>query len=58
VLADEEPSAFRLTPDRFSWRGQGCDGEKVAQVRRDLFTSFGTCSVQEPVDHLTEMGIL
>jgi hypothetical protein len=58
VLADEEPSAFRLTADRFSWRGQGCDGEKVAQVRRELFSSFGSCSVQEPLDHLKAMAIL
>ena len=58
VLADEDPAAFRLTPERFSWRGQGCDGEKVAEVRRDLFTSFGSCSVQEPVDELEKLGIL
>ena len=58
VLADEEPSAFRLIADRFAWRGQGCDGERVAQVRRELLTSFGSCSVQEPVDHLKEMAIL
>lgn len=58
VLADEERGAFRLTADRFSWRGQGCDGAKVAHVRRELFTSFGSCSVQEPVDHLEQMGLL
>lgn len=58
VLADEDPAAFRLTPERFSWRGQGCDGEKVAEVRRGLFTSFGSCSVQEPVDELEKLGIL
>lgn len=58
VLADEEPSAFRLTTDRLAWRGQSCDGATVAQVRRELFTSFGSCSVQEPVDHLKEMKIL
>ena len=58
VLADEEPSAFRLTAERFSWRGQGCGPDTVAEVRRHLFTSFGSCSVQEPVDHLKEMAIL
>jgi hypothetical protein len=58
VLADEDPAAFRLTPERFSWRGQGCDGETVARVRRELFTSFGSCSVQEPVDELRALGML
>ena len=58
VLADEDPGAFRLTPERFSWRGQGCGPEKVAEVRSGLFASFGSCSVQEPVDDLRKMGIL
>jgi len=58
VLADDDPSAFRLTPERFSWRGQGCDGAKVAEVRRGLFTSFGSCSVQEPVEELQKLEIL
>lgn len=58
ILEDGDPGAFRLTPERFSWRGQGCDGETVARVRRELFASFGSCSVQEPVDELRGMGIL
>jgi hypothetical protein len=58
VLADDDPSAFKLTPDRFSWRGQGRDADGVARVRRELFASFGSCSVQEPVDGLRELGIL
>ena len=58
VLADEDSGAFRLTPERFSWRGQGCGPEKVAEVRSGLFASFGSCSVQEPVDDLRKMGIL
>lgn len=58
VLADEDPAAFQLTPDRLSWRGRRCDAAKVGRVRRDLFTSFGSCSVQEPLDDLKSMGIL
>lgn len=58
ALADEDPGAFRLTPERFSWRGQGCDGDTVARVRRDLFASFGSCSVREPVDELRALGVL
>jgi hypothetical protein len=58
VLADEDPAAFRLTPERFSWRGQGRGPEEIARVRRELFVGFGSCSVQEPVDDLTAMGVL
>jgi hypothetical protein len=58
VLADDDPAAFRLTPDRFSWRGQGRGPDDVSRARRELFASFGSCSVQEPVDDLTAMGIL
>lgn len=58
VLADEDPGAFKLTADRFSWRGQGRSADEVARVRRELFASFGSCSVQEPLDDLRAMGIL
>lgn len=58
VLADDDPAAFRLTPERFSWRGQGRGPEEVARVRRDLFAGFGSCSVQEPLDDLHAMGML
>jgi hypothetical protein len=58
VLADEEASAFSLTPERFAWRGQRADATKVARVRRELFAGFGSCSVQEPVDELRALGIL
>jgi len=58
VLADDDPSAFKLTPERFSWRGQGRGADEIARVRRELFASFGSCSVQEPVDELRAIDVL
>lgn len=50
VLADRDRDAV-------SGRVRDLDAEDAASVRR-WFTSFGSCSVTEPVDHLVELGLL
>jgi hypothetical protein len=58
VLADDDPRAFRLDDDVFAWREHAADASALRRVRERLFVGFGSCSVQEPVDDLTELGIL
>jgi hypothetical protein len=58
ALTDEDRTAFALTPEAFSWRGETASAEKLAAVRRDLFVSIGSCSFFEPVEDLQALGIL
>ena len=58
ALADEDPTAFGLGDGRFAWRGHEADAAEIARVRRNVFVSFGSCSVAEPVDDLEALGLL
>jgi hypothetical protein len=58
VLQDADPHAFGVTADGFAWRGRTATAGEVARVRRELCASFGSCSVAEPVEELTALGIL
>lgn len=58
ALADEDPTAFALGDGRFAWRGREAGAAEIARVRRDVFVSFGSCSVAEPVEDLEALGLL
>jgi hypothetical protein len=58
ALAEEDPSAFEVTAEAFSWRDREADAAEIAGVRRELFVGFGSCSAQEPIDGLAELGLL
>jgi hypothetical protein len=58
ALADDDSAAFALGEGRFAWRGREADAAEVARVRRDVFVSFGSCSVAEPVEDLEALGLL
>jgi hypothetical protein len=58
ALAEEDPSAFEVTPGAFRWRDREAAADEIARVRRELFVSFGSCSAQEPIDGLHALGML
>jgi hypothetical protein len=58
ALATEDAAAFSLTADAFAWRNRTAGPEEVAEIRRDLFVAFGSCSAQEPIDDLRALGAL
>ena len=58
ALADEDESAFAVTSDTFSWRGHEAGAAEIEHMRRELFVGFGSCSAQEPIDGLAELGML
>jgi hypothetical protein len=58
ALADDDPDAFALGDGRFAWRAHEADAVEIARVRRDVFVSFGSCSIAEPVEDLEALRLL
>ncbi len=58
VLAEQTQQAFSITESGLSWRGKNCDRQSIAAARSRGLLSYGSCSVDEPVEDLTAMGWL
>lgn len=58
VLADEDSSSFRLTDSEVQWKQRTLPASLLRETRERLFTSFGSCSFQEPVEDLASLGWL
>ena len=57
MLEDEDAASFSLTEDFFAWRDWEIATERVA-AGRDLVTSLGSCSFDEPREDLRELKLL
>jgi hypothetical protein len=62
IFGDEEEMLvtrdFALDARSFRAGGRVADAETCAGVRRELFSSIGSCSFTEPVGELKSLGIL
>jgi hypothetical protein len=58
VLVEDDPKAFRFEDDVAWWRDHAVTTEHLADVRREFAISFGSCSFEEPVAELQELGWL
>ncbi len=58
ALAEEDPGAFALAADGFSWRGRRAGASEVGRARREGLHSIGSCSFFEPVEELRALGVL
>ena len=58
VLREEDAAAFRLDEDGLSWRHLRVATAELARSRRDFASSFGSCSIAEPVADLRSLGVL
>jgi hypothetical protein len=58
LLEEEDGKAFVLDEGGITWRARRLTSEQIAQARRELATSFGSCSVDEPRADLLEAGWL
>jgi len=58
ILAEHDPHAFAFDDDGASWRGHRVSTEDIITMRRDFATSFGSCSFEEPIGDLKELGWL
>ena len=58
VLREEDAAAFHLDDDGLSWRHLRVSTDELARSRRDVASSFGSCSFAEPVADLRSLGVL
>jgi hypothetical protein len=58
ILREDDPSAFRLDDSGLEWRGLRVATDALIGVRRDLASSFGSCSFAEPVADLRALEVL
>jgi hypothetical protein len=58
VLRETDPTAFLLEDEGLSWRDRRVPTEDVVRIRRELASSFGSCSFAEPVADLRSLGII
>jgi len=58
IIAEEDPTAFRLTESILGWRDLEIGFEGVVEGRIHAMTSFGSCSFTEPRDDLANLGWL
>lgn len=57
MLEDENPASFSFQDDLFSWRDWKIASEQIV-AQRELVTSFGSCSFDEPRDDLRALKLL
>ena len=57
MLEDEDASSFSFTEDFFAWRERKIS-TKAITARRELVTSFGSCSFDEPREDLRALKLL
>lgn len=58
MLREEDPRAFAFAGDVLQWRGYGLTAGQIQEARREYAHSFGSCSFEEPVADLRELGYL
>jgi hypothetical protein len=58
LLAEEDPAAFTVDDRGLHVHGLVAGAEAIAEARAELFVAYGSCSVSEPVEDLTALGIL
>jgi hypothetical protein len=58
ILAERDAHAFTFDDDQATWRGHSVTTEELATMRREFAISFGSCSFEEPINDLKELGWL
>ena len=58
VLLETDPAAFALADEALSWRYLSAPAESLAEWRSGFATSFGSCSIAEPVADLRALGMI
>ena len=58
ILREEDPHAFRFEDHGAAWRDRQVSTETLAEMRRTFAISFGSCSFEEPLADLRELGWL
>lgn len=58
ILAEEDPARFRLDANAFAWGSLAADASAVRAARSEFVHSYGSCSFEEPLADLRDLGIL
>jgi hypothetical protein len=58
ILAEEDAGAFAFDEEGAAWRGHRVSTQELRTMRRELATSFGSCSFEEPIGDLRALGWL
>ncbi len=58
ILTEDDPHAFTFDDDAAAWRGHAVHTEDLLDLRREFAISFGSCSFEEPIADLKELGWL
>jgi hypothetical protein len=58
IVMEADARAFEFGDDSASWRGHAVRTEDLVRVRSEFAISFGSCSFEEPVADLKELGWL
>jgi hypothetical protein len=58
VLEERDPREFVFEEHAVEWRGRRVGVREIEEARRSFFRSFGACSFEEPLEGLSEAGVL
>ena len=58
IVDETDPEAFVIEADRLAWRDTEANADQVADARRAVLTSFGSCSFSEPREDLRILGFV
>jgi hypothetical protein len=58
IIEDEDASHFVFDENGFRWKDFAATPEEITAARREMVTSFGSCSFDEPRDDLRALGLL
>jgi hypothetical protein len=58
ILSEDTSNNFRFEKASFSWRNLSASLDDIRHARDALAVSFGSCSFEEPVDHLRDLDLL
>jgi hypothetical protein len=58
LVEEEDAGAIRFTEDAVTWRSHTATTAQIARARASLGLAFGSCSFDEPVAGLRELGLL
>jgi hypothetical protein len=58
ILEETDPQSFDFRDEELRWRGRGVGTSQIKAARLEFAHSFGSCSFEEPVAGLRELGLL
>lgn len=58
ALGESSAEAFQFREDALTWRQRTIGTTALAETRRRLFRSFGSCAIREPIDELATLRLV